>query len=292
MPTVKKYDIKRNGNVVATYVPAGNWRDDNLLPNTNYQYLVRCHEVTTTGSDVSIKTSDWTNPINVKTLVSDTSIHPPAPINVNVTDLESDSFTIDWGNGGFNAKTYVVRLGINGDGLPDNNVFVTTTNSFTATEDVVVALAPFAGKKIDVYVAQFAGVYADATSALESAEYNEVTAWSNLVTVDVPSASPSMLRSSSNKEIVSLTVSPKTSSKSSSGALTGSFTVAVDPTDATEAFEVKVTDKDGADSSAIKAIIDGLKVNYTGTDVPAGKYILTVSNTDGSITATHTVTVS
>lgn len=101
-----------------------------------------------------------------------------------------------------------------------------------------------------------------------------------------------MLRSSSNKEIVSLTVSPKTSSKSSSGALTGSFTVAVDPTDATEAFEVKVTDKDGADSSAIKAIIDGLKVNYTGTDVPAGKYILTVSNTDGSITATHTVTVS
>ncbi|EHY7660662.1 hypothetical protein K4V95_002933 [Listeria monocytogenes] len=71
--TTKVYDIKFNGNIVATYQKSGNYTIDNLAPDTNYQIQVRTRTKTVDDTDpANPKTtlspvSDWTNPINVKT---------------------------------------------------------------------------------------------------------------------------------------------------------------------------------------------------------------------------------
>ncbi|EHF3668623.1 hypothetical protein JSN98_002897 [Listeria innocua] len=72
--TSKVYDILFNGNIVTTYQKSGSYKIDNLAPDTNYQLQVRTRTKTVDDTDpVNPKTtlspvSDWTAPINVKTL--------------------------------------------------------------------------------------------------------------------------------------------------------------------------------------------------------------------------------
>ncbi|AHL18697.1 hypothetical protein LP114_109 [Listeria phage LP-114] len=64
MAVEKKYDIKKNGNIIETFHASGDFVDNDVLPKTNYQYQVRVHEV---DSGKVKSTSEWTAPINVKT---------------------------------------------------------------------------------------------------------------------------------------------------------------------------------------------------------------------------------
>lgn len=74
--TSKVYDILFNGNMVATYQKSGSYKIDNLAPDTNYQIQVRTRTKTVDDTDpANPKTtlsgvSDWTAPINVKTLLA------------------------------------------------------------------------------------------------------------------------------------------------------------------------------------------------------------------------------
>lgn len=104
----------------------------------------------------------------------------PAPITVSVDATDKGAVVVTWDTDVTPApKYYVVRWGINKDGQLDNILVGATTK--TATIDMTTA----AGKKVDVFVAQFSNVYASPSEALESKEYNATTAWSPLVTTDI-----------------------------------------------------------------------------------------------------------
>lgn len=97
-----------------------------------------------------------------------------------------DAFTVEF-DAVTGAKTYVIRWGVNGDGLLDDDMIISGTNSGVGITDAISSskVAPMAGKTIDVWVQAFNSDFTTPDEAMRSSEYDPNN-WSQLLTVAVP----------------------------------------------------------------------------------------------------------